>query len=739
MIDKMNEHYSMTNPASVYDEEALTALELAGRTAGKMNEVVGLVNENEANVAEAKVYMVHNLPKFTEEAVKELQENGELETMLVKTVSEGKVDKNGLEQINMRMLSQDVKEAMTGGSVAVVGVDAVSTSNIVNGAVTSAKLDPMLFPQNGFTNGDLKIPFLITDHNAKTAVFNEDFKAQASGIYFNLFSPLGLKGVNMDTLQIDASEWTGVNNFSVYYDPDLNLMKIVNGTVIKTGLYRLGYWFGDKLYHMPFSFVHDGRYYKYGNLTYDESLPLSKNVTSFFPHQPLIPDTAMFTVNFTAGTVEINRNAGSLNCFHASRAFAINFATVTATVEKPATHYAVMYDLTKNHLYFDNFVANTHDDCFFLGLVCAEPEKGNCILPYATANGLFYYPGRTGRIYADLLFSYTENEGTYKIPYMDFEEHCLVIPGGINLYAVWGDGFTRPISTYDTETKILFDGNERFIYLVGGVDGLHFEYGGAYGNPDNSFRADELFYFGCVDTESKQIELHCKCGDGKSVSILGDSISTYAGTIPDGNANYYDGSKAGVTRVSQMWWKRALDALGYKLNTNQSYSGDRVTNRGVTRATQLDNGTHPDIILIQLGINDFNNGVALGSYNGRGAVPSETTTFREAYANMLKAMLKKYKRSKVYACTLVTDQRTTDEVDSPEANSAGVYLSEYNDAIREIAKAFCVEVIDMESCGITNYNGAQYMGDYNEETTAFLHPNADGHRLISETVIKALR
>lgn len=39
-IEPIN-HYSLTNPASVYDEEALTALELAARTAGKVNEVIG--------------------------------------------------------------------------------------------------------------------------------------------------------------------------------------------------------------------------------------------------------------------------------------------------------------------------------------------------------------------------------------------------------------------------------------------------------------------------------------------------------------------------------------------------------------------------------------------------------------------------------------------------------------------------------------------------------------------------
>lgn len=42
----MNTHYSMTNPATVHDEEALTALELIGRTTAKVNEVVRSQNKH---------------------------------------------------------------------------------------------------------------------------------------------------------------------------------------------------------------------------------------------------------------------------------------------------------------------------------------------------------------------------------------------------------------------------------------------------------------------------------------------------------------------------------------------------------------------------------------------------------------------------------------------------------------------------------------------------------------------
>ena len=45
MIEKMHPHYALNTPASIYDEEALTAIELAGRTAKKTNEVIEEVNK----------------------------------------------------------------------------------------------------------------------------------------------------------------------------------------------------------------------------------------------------------------------------------------------------------------------------------------------------------------------------------------------------------------------------------------------------------------------------------------------------------------------------------------------------------------------------------------------------------------------------------------------------------------------------------------------------------------------
>lgn len=48
-LNPLNHHYSMENPASVYDEEAMTALQLAARTTAKVNEAVEAFNELETN------------------------------------------------------------------------------------------------------------------------------------------------------------------------------------------------------------------------------------------------------------------------------------------------------------------------------------------------------------------------------------------------------------------------------------------------------------------------------------------------------------------------------------------------------------------------------------------------------------------------------------------------------------------------------------------------------------------
>lgn len=219
---------------------------------------------------------------------------------------------------------------------------------------------------------------------------------------------------------------------------------------------------------------------------------------------------------------------------------------------------------------------------------------------------------------------------------------------------------------------------------------------------------------------------------GKKLSILGDSISTFEGYVPSGNATYYP--KATVTAVTHTWWKKLIDALEMELDVNNSWSGSRVTTtNGETSAgcmARCQNlGTSPDVIIVFMGINDFNYEVGLGTYDGKSAVPNTTTTFREAYGVMLDKILTAYKTAEVWCCTLSPCERNA-STGFPEINGDGVALASYNEAIRELANAFGVKVLE-HGTALTYQN----MSAYNPDE---LHPNKDGHSILANNDIRQM-
>ena len=219
---------------------------------------------------------------------------------------------------------------------------------------------------------------------------------------------------------------------------------------------------------------------------------------------------------------------------------------------------------------------------------------------------------------------------------------------------------------------------------------------------------------------------------GKKLSILGDSISTFEGYVPSGNATYYP--KDTVQAVADTWWMKLINGLDMVLDVNNSWSGSRVTTtNGETAAgcmARCQNlGTSPDVIIVFMGINDFNSEVALGTYDGKTAVPSTTTTFREAYGIMLDKILTKYQTAEVWVCTLSPCERNNPE-GFPEINGNGVALASFNDAIRELANAFGVKVLE-HGTALTYQN----MSAYNPDE---LHPNKYGHSIIANNDMRQM-
>lgn len=237
---------------------------------------------------------------------------------------------------------------------------------------------------------------------------------------------------------------------------------------------------------------------------------------------------------------------------------------------------------------------------------------------------------------------------------------------------------------------------------------------------------------------------------GKNVSILGDSISTYAGHIKSYCSPWFSDNRAGSdVRVNTTWWMRTVNNFGLNLLVNNSWSGSMVrgtANAGLdyeneyqkswVRSADLSDGsTKPDIIFVFMGTNDaFRSGTTfpLGTISGgdafftkleANAAHPDPKNFVEAYTYMMYNMRKMYPNADIFVMNLpYTNGDRTDRTK----------LTNYNGAMKTIAEHYGATMIDLyTNTGFSPDNSAGYTVD----TT---HPNAAGMAVIADVVKRAL-
>lgn len=145
------------------------------------------------------------------------------------------------------------------------------------------------------------------------------------------------------------------------------------------------------------------------------------------------------------------------------------------------------------------------------------------------------------------------------------------------------------------------------------------------------------------------------------VSILGDSYSTFDGHVtPDTNYVWYSTvpkpDLTDVDKVSQTWWHKLITDKGWRLVTNNSFSGATICHRGyngddysdrsfLTRAKELGS---PDVILVFGGTNDSWSGAEAGLYDTPEGQQPDYYTFRPALDRMLSVMKDYYPGTEIY-------------------------------------------------------------------------------------------
>lgn len=157
-----------------------------------------------------------------------------------------------------------------------------------------------------------------------------------------------------------------------------------------------------------------------------------------------------------------------------------------------------------------------------------------------------------------------------------------------------------------------------------------------------------------------------KAQSSKSISILGDSYSTFQGYLqPDTNAVWYwdnvEAMNTDVHHVRETWWHQFIKKNGYRLCVNNSFSGSTICYSGYKTVgpdftdysdrafvTRLDKLGCPDIIFVFGGTNDSWAGSPIGEYKYSGWSREDLFSFRPAMACMLEKMIDHYPNVKIY-------------------------------------------------------------------------------------------
>lgn len=199
----------------------------------------------------------------------------------------------------------------------------------------------------------------------------------------------------------------------------------------------------------------------------------------------------------------------------------------------------------------------------------------------------------------------------------------------------------------------------------------------------------------------------------KHFSILGDSISTLTGYNPKGYKVFYENDiceKSGVKEIRHIWWGKLIDFLGGELLVNNSWSGSRITKLSYDgnafpsgcapeRTCGLHIGnTMPDVIIVNMGVNDWANAVKLYETHtdGSNGLP-DLLSFDSAYKTVLSELKQNYPNAEIWCCTLCKSFMSSNPNFVFPCSYAGIHIDKYNEIIRTAAQNKGCKIIDIAS------------------------------------------
>lgn len=208
---------------------------------------------------------------------------------------------------------------------------------------------------------------------------------------------------------------------------------------------------------------------------------------------------------------------------------------------------------------------------------------------------------------------------------------------------------------------------------------------------------------------------------GKTISVMGDSISTIKDKIPSGNALYYDNTTGKEMTFERNYWGDVITRFGAAEGIDEAWSGSTIGSKAASMASKdrinkLDDNGTPDVILYYGGSNPDS---SVGTFDPD-ADYAKTVDWAQSYSDTASA----------YAASL---QRMKVTYPGAEIIAIIPYYEQNNipkqaEVIEQIAKHYDITTIDLREL--------RNQEDISPKNA--LHPNMDGHSQIAAYICQQL-
>lgn len=208
---------------------------------------------------------------------------------------------------------------------------------------------------------------------------------------------------------------------------------------------------------------------------------------------------------------------------------------------------------------------------------------------------------------------------------------------------------------------------------------------------------------------------------GKTISVIGDSISTIKDKIPSGNALYYDNTTGKEMTFERNYWGDVITRFGAAEGIDEAWSGSTIGSKAASMASKdrinkLDDNGTPDVILYYGGSNPDS---SVGTFDPD-ADYAKTVDWAQSYSDTASA----------YAASL---QRMKVTYPGAEIIAIIPYYEQNNipkqaEVIEQIVKHYDITTIDLREL--------RNQEDISPKNA--LHPNMDGHSQIAAYICQQL-